>query len=107
MLRREWVNGWLTAPCIENVRRAQPLPFRALMGAEQRLQGYTAAHEKARARRAELKGNASGRSSLTAPRSRLIVVAMRHPQGKCAHSESNWFQYGMKRGSFPWAGGRD
>src|SRR4051812_14849077 len=36
------VNDWLTAPCIENVRRAQPLPLRALMGAGQRLQGYAA-----------------------------------------------------------------
>jgi hypothetical protein len=77
------------------------------MGAEQRLQGYTAAHKKAPARRAELKENASGRSSPTAPRSRLIVVAMRHPQGKCAHSESNWFQHGIKPGIPPWDGGWD
>src|SRR4051812_765168 len=75
------------------------------MGAEQRLQGYTAAHKKARARRAELKENASGRSSLIAPRSRLIVVAMRHPQGKCAHSESKWFPNELRAVGFPWARG--
>src|SRR3954466_3759150 len=74
-------------------------------GRRAEIAGLYSGAQKARARRAELKENASGRSSAVAPRSRLIVVAMRHPQGKCAHSESNWFPNGLRAVGSPWARG--